>query len=57
MVSNPLVEELKKLRESSKYAVAHGSHNNLDALKKYLHVERKVEDVLKNINQMFMIYI
>jgi DNA phosphorothioation-dependent restriction protein DptF len=48
MVSNPLIEELKKLRESSKYAVAHGSHNNLDAFKKYLHVERKVEDVLKN---------
>ena len=48
MISNPLIEELKKLRESSKYAVAHGSHNNLDDFKKYLHIERDVEGVLKN---------
>jgi len=47
MISNPLIEELKKLRESSKYAVAHGSHNNLDDFKKYLHIERDVEGVLK----------
>jgi DNA phosphorothioation-dependent restriction protein DptF len=48
MTDNPLIEELKKLRESSKYAVAHGSHNNLDDFKKYLHIERDVESVLKN---------
>lgn len=46
--SNPLIEELKKLRESSKYAVAHGSHNNLDDFKKYLHIQRDVEGELKN---------
>lgn len=48
MTRNPLIEELQKLRESSKYAVAHGSHNNLDEFKKYLHIEREVESVLKN---------
>lgn len=46
--NHPLLIELQKLRESSKYAVAHGSHNNLDDFKKYLHVERDVETVLKN---------
>lgn len=45
--NHPLLIELQKLRESSKYAVAHGSHNNLDDFKKYLHVERDVESVLK----------
>jgi DNA phosphorothioation-dependent restriction protein DptF len=47
-VIHPLINELQKLRESSKYAVAHGSHNNLDDFKKYLHIERDVESVLKN---------
>ena len=46
--NHPLLIELQKLRESSKYAVAHGSHNNLDDFKKYLHVERDVEAELKN---------
>ena len=49
MIANPLLEELKKLRESSKYAVAHGSSDKLDAFKKYLHIERDVEGILKDI--------
>lgn len=49
MSLNPLLEELKKLRESSKYAVAQGTYSNLDEFKKYLHLERDVEKKLKNI--------
>ncbi|MFH6936340.1 DNA phosphorothioation-dependent restriction protein DptF [Flavobacterium sp. FlaQc-30] len=49
MSLNPLLEELKKLRESSKYAVAQGTYSNLDEFKKYLHLEREVEKKLKNI--------
>lgn len=49
MTINPLLEELKKLRESSKYAVAQGSHSNLNEFKKYLHIEREVEKKLKLI--------
>ncbi|MDI5897661.1 DNA phosphorothioation-dependent restriction protein DptF [Flavobacterium yafengii] len=49
MSINPFLEELKKLRETSKYAVAHGNANNLDEFKKYLHIERDVEILLKNI--------
>lgn len=41
--------ELKKLRESSKYAVAQGNTGNLDAFKEYLHIERPVETKLKDI--------
>jgi DNA phosphorothioation-dependent restriction protein DptF len=48
-ISNPLIEELKKLRESSKYAVAQGTHSNLNEFKKYLHIEREVEKKLKTI--------
>lgn len=49
MITNPLLEELKKLRESSKYAVAQGTYSNLNGFKKYLHIERVVEKKLKNI--------
>ena len=49
MSINPLLEELKKLRESSKYAVAQGTYSNLNGFKKYLHIERDVEKKLKNI--------
>lgn len=49
MIANPLLEELKKLRESSKYAVAQGTYSNLNGFKKYLHIEREVEKKLKNI--------
>ncbi|WP_188050633.1 DNA phosphorothioation-dependent restriction protein DptF [Flavobacterium sp. GP15] len=49
MITNPLLEELKKLRESSKYAVAQGTHSNLNQFKKYLHIEREVEKKLKTI--------
>jgi DNA phosphorothioation-dependent restriction protein DptF len=49
MITNPLLEELKKLRESSKYAVAQGTSSNLNSFKKYLHIERDVELKLKEI--------
>ncbi len=49
MRSNPLLEELRKLRESSKYAVAQGTSSNFDKFKRYLHIERDVESHLKNI--------
>tara|TARA_R110000868_G_scaffold161699_1_gene392466 strand:+ start:4658 stop:6403 length:1746 start_codon:yes stop_codon:yes gene_type:complete len=49
MIINPLLEELKKLRESSKYAVAQGTYSNLNEFKKYLHIEREVEKRLKKI--------
>ena len=46
---NPLLDELKKLRESSKYAVAQGTYSNLNGFKKYLHIERDVEKKLRTI--------
>lgn len=49
MTVHPLLEELKKLRESSKYAVAQGTYSNLNGFKKYLHIEREVEKKLKDI--------
>lgn len=49
MTMNPLLEELKKLRESSKYAVAQGTYSNLNGFKKYLHIERDVEKKLRTI--------
>lgn len=49
MTINPLLEELKKLRESSKYAVAQGTYSNLNGFKKYLHIERDVEKKLRAI--------
>lgn len=47
MPIHPLVNELQKLRESSKHAVAHGSSYNLDEFREYLHIEREVEIKLK----------
>lgn len=46
---NNFISELKKLRETSKHAVAHGNASNLDKFKEYLHIERPVETRLKNI--------
>ncbi|ESU22609.1 hypothetical protein FEDK69T_18650 [Flavobacterium enshiense DK69] len=49
MTIDPFIEELKKLRESSKHAVAQGTYSNLNGFKKYLHIDREVEKKLKNI--------
>lgn len=49
MRSNPLLEELRKLRESSKHAVAQGTSANLDTFRRYLHFEREVETRLRSI--------
>lgn len=46
MATIPLFEELKKLRESSKNAVANGSSYNLDQFKEYMHIQREVEKEL-----------
>lgn len=43
MAIHPLVNELQKLRESSKHAVAQGGSYSLDKFRKYLHIEREVE--------------
>jgi DNA phosphorothioation-dependent restriction protein DptF len=51
MNKHPLVYELQKLKDSSKEAVAHSDISTDDALKQYLHVERHVEVVLRNIVQ------
>ena len=48
MTLKKFVDQLKKLRESSKYAVAHGNSNSLDSFKEYLHIERPVEQKLKD---------
>ena len=45
---HPLALELSNLRESSKNAVANGTSQQLDSLKKYLHVEREVEKELED---------
>ena len=49
MPIHPLVNELQKLRESSKHAVADGNSYNLDEFKEYLHIEREVESKLKKV--------
>lgn len=49
MIKINFINELKKLRESSKYAVAQGNMSNLDEFKQYLHIERPVENTLKHI--------
>lgn len=46
---HPLIHELKKLKESSRYAIAQGGKYDLDDFKKYLHIEREVESQLKQI--------
>ncbi|WP_312792286.1 DNA phosphorothioation-dependent restriction protein DptF [Sphingobacterium sp.] len=49
MNTHPLIHELKKLKESSRYAIAQGGKYDLDDFKKYLHIEREVESQLKQI--------
>ena len=47
MLTHPLVNELQKLRESSKHAVAQGNSYSLHRFREYLHIEREVEIKLK----------
>lgn len=49
MYSHPLIHELQKLKESSRFAIAQGTKYDLDDFKKYLHIEREVESKLKQI--------
>jgi DNA phosphorothioation-dependent restriction protein DptF len=49
MRDHPLIIELQKLKESSRYAIAHGGKYDLDSFKKYLHIEREVENRLEQI--------
>ncbi|MGJ1198220.1 DNA phosphorothioation-dependent restriction protein DptF [Sphingobacterium spiritivorum] len=49
MNAHPLITELQKLKESSRYAIAQGGKYDLDDFKKYLHIEREVENRLKHI--------
>ncbi|WP_353140357.1 DNA phosphorothioation-dependent restriction protein DptF [Pseudopedobacter sp.] len=49
MTCHPIINELQKLKESSRYAIAQGGKYDLDSFKKYLHIEREVESRLKNI--------
>lgn len=51
MNKHPLVYELQKLKDSSKEAVAHSDITSDDILKQYLHIERHVEVVLRDIVQ------
>ncbi|MCX2741452.1 DNA phosphorothioation-dependent restriction protein DptF [Pontibacter anaerobius] len=51
MNKHPLVYELQKLKDSSKEAVAHSDLSTDDAFKRYLHIERYVETVLRDIVQ------
>ena len=48
MAIHPLVNELQKLRESSKHAVAQGTSYSLDEFREYLHIEREVEKKLRD---------
>ena len=47
MNNNCLIDELKKLKESSKEAVE--NITNFSEFKKYMHVKRNVQDELFNI--------
>ena len=47
--AHPLVNELQKLRESSKHAVVQGTSYNLDEFREYLHIEREVESKLRDL--------
>ncbi|NGM67317.1 MULTISPECIES: DNA phosphorothioation-dependent restriction protein DptF [Sphingobacterium] len=49
MNTHPLITELQKLKESSRFAIAQGGKYDLDDFKKYLHIEREVESQLKHI--------
>jgi DNA phosphorothioation-dependent restriction protein DptF len=46
---HPLIQQLSKLRESSKEAVADANIASKDELKNYLHIERQVERDLREI--------
>jgi len=48
MAIHPLVNELQKLSESSKHAVAQGTSYSLDEFREYLHIEREVERKLRD---------
>jgi DNA phosphorothioation-dependent restriction protein DptF len=48
MPIHPLVNELQKLRESSKHAVAQATSYSLDEFSEYLHIEREVERNLRD---------
>ncbi|MFH6936062.1 DNA phosphorothioation-dependent restriction protein DptF [Flavobacterium sp. FlaQc-30] len=48
MINNPFIKELRKLKESSRHAIAQGDKRDLDSFKKYLHIERDVEKKLKD---------
>lgn len=45
---HPLVNELQKLSETSKHAVAQGTSYNLDKFREFLHIEREVERKLSD---------
>ncbi|MBY8961806.1 DNA phosphorothioation-dependent restriction protein DptF [Flavobacterium sp. D11R37] len=47
MHSHPLIQQLQKLKESSRYAIAQGNKYDLDDFKNYLHIEREIEKQLK----------
>ncbi|MDM1377706.1 MULTISPECIES: DNA phosphorothioation-dependent restriction protein DptF [Myroides] len=49
MSLNIFLQELQKLKESSRYAIANGIDAEIDEFKKYLHVEREVEVNLRSI--------
>src|SRR5688572_21775190 len=49
MKTHPLIFELQKLKESSKEAIADSNSGYVDPLKAYLHIERPVERVIKDI--------
>lgn len=49
MNNHPLITELQKLKESSRYAIAQGAKYDLNSFKKYLHIDREVDVRLKFI--------
>lgn len=49
MRNHILIAELQKLKESSRYAIAQGNSYDIDDFKKFLHIEREVENKLKQI--------
>ncbi|CAD0224636.1 DNA phosphorothioation-dependent restriction protein DptF [Chryseobacterium sp. JV274] len=49
MRNHILIDELQKLKESSRYAIAQGNSYDIDDFKKFLHIEREVENKLKQI--------
>lgn len=49
MTFHPLIKELQKLKESSRYAIANGLNTEIDKFNQYLHIEREVEIHLRKI--------